>query len=382
VKTRREISALLLVVLVTAAISFQKAEAKAKMQKHVFGKIDDGQTIDLYTLSNKNGLEATISTYGGALISLRVPDKQGKLDDVVLGYANLEGYLTDKANFGGTIGRYANRIANGKFQLDGVTYTLSKNDGENTLHGGRGFNRRIWTAKERSTPAAEALELIYLSKDGEEGFPGNLSVKVTYTLPANQNELRIDYKATTDKDTVVNLTNHSYFNLSGQGNGDILQHQLTIHAGRITPVDKTLIPTGELRDVRGTPFDFNQTTAIGARIEQDDEQLKLGHGYDHNWVLDKTGTPDKLFLAAEAYDPQSGRVLDVLTAEPGVQLYTSNFLDGTVTGKEGKVYKRRYAFCLETQHFPDSPNHPGFPTTELKKGQQYHTATTFRFSVR
>jgi aldose 1-epimerase len=265
-----------------------------------------------------------------------------------------------------------------------VTYTLPKNDnGQNTLHGGiKGFNKKVWTAKEISTPAAEALELTYLSKDGEEGFPGNLSVKVTYTVPAARNEIRIDYQATTDKDTVVNLTNHSYFNLAGQGSGDILQHQLTIHAARFTPVDKWLIPTGELKEVKGTPFDFNQPTAIGARIEQDDEQLKLGKGYDHNWVLDKTGTPDSLFLAAEAYDPQSGRVLDVLTSEPGVQFYTGNFLDGTVTGKEGKVYKRRYAFCLETQHFPDSPNHPDFPSTELKPGKQYRTTTVFRFAVK
>src|SRR5581483_7340629 len=327
---------------------------------------------------------ATISTYGGTLVSLKVPDNKGKVDDIVLGYPNLDGYITDKAYFGATVGRYGNRIANGKFQLDGMTYTLPKNDnGENTLHGGiKGFNKKVWAATDVSTPSTEAVELTYLSKDGEEGFPGNLSVKVTYTLPANSNELKIDYKATTDKDTVVNLTNHSYFNLSGQGNGDILQHQLTIHAARFTPVDKGLIPTGELREVKGTPFDFNQPMAIGSRIEQDDQQLKLGKGYDHNWVLDKTGTPDSLFLAAEAYDPQSGRVLDVLTAEPGVQFYTGNFLDGSVTGKDGKVYKRRYAFCLETQHFPDSPNHRNFPSTELKPGQHYHTMTVFRFSTR
>jgi aldose 1-epimerase len=384
VTMRRKITALLLLSMAAVAISSQKAEAKTKMQKQVFGKTEDGQQVDLYTLTNKHGMEVNISTYGATLQSLKVPDNKGKLDDIVLGYPTLDGYITDKAYFGATVGRYGNRIANGKFQLNGVTYTLPKNDnGQNTLHGGiKGFNKKVWTAKEVTTPAAEALELTYLSKDGEEGFPGNLSVKVTYTLAADRNELKIDYKATTDKDTVVNLTNHSYFNLSGQGNGDILQQQLTIHAARFTPVDKWLIPTGELKEVKGTPFDFNQPTAIGARIEQDDEQLKLGKGYDHNWVLDKTGTPESLFLAAEAYDPQSGRVLDVLTAEPGVQFYTGNFLDGTVTGKEGKVYQRRYAFCLETQHFPDSPNHPDFPSTELKPGKQYRTTTVFRFAVK
>jgi aldose 1-epimerase len=384
VTMRPRITALLLLSMVAVAISSQNAEAKTKMQKQVFGKTEDGQQVDLYTLTNKHGMEVTISTYGATLQSLKVPDNKGKLDDIVLGYPTLDGYITDKAYFGATVGRYGNRIANGKFQLNGATYTLPKNDnGQNTLHGGiKGFNKKVWTAKEISTPAAEALELTYLSKDGEEGFPGNLSVKVTYTVPATRNEIKIDYQATTDKDTVVNLTNHSYFNLAGQGSGDILQHQLTIHAGRFTPVDKWLIPTGELKEVKGTPFDFNQPTAIGARIEQDDEQLKLGKGYDHNWVLDKTGTPESLFFAAEAYDPQSGRVLDVLTAEPGVQFYTGNFLDGTVTGKEGKVYKRRYAFCLETQHFPDSPNHPDFPSTELKPGKQYRTMTVFRFSVK
>jgi aldose 1-epimerase len=384
VTMRRKITALLLLAMAAVAISAQKAEAKTKMQKQLFGKTEDGQQVDLYTLTNKHGMEVAISTYGATLQSLKVPDNKGKLDDIVLGYASLDGYIIDKAYFGATVGRYGNRIANGKFQLNGVTYTLPKNDnGQNTLHGGiKGFNKKVWTAKEISTPAAEALELTYLSKDGEEGFPGNLSVKVTYTVPAARNEIRIDYQATTDKDTVVNLTNHSYFNLAGQGSGDILQHQLTIHAARFTPVDKWLIPTGELKEVKGTPFDFNQPTAIGARIEQDDEQLKLGKGYDHNWVLDKTGTPDSLFLAAEAYDPQSGRVLDVLTSEPGVQFYTGNFLDGSVTGKEGKVYKRRYAFCLETQHFPDSPNHPDFPSTELKPGKQYRTTTVFRFAVK
>jgi aldose 1-epimerase len=385
VKIFGTMTALWLVLIATLVVSGQKAEAKTKMQKQVFGKTDDGQQVDLYILTNRAGMEATISTYGGTLQSLKVPDKQGKFDDVVLGYADLDGYIKDKAYFGATVGRYGNRIAHGTFRLNGATYTLPKNDGDNTLHGGiKGFNKKVWTAKELSTSDGEALELTYLSKDGEEGFPGSLSVKVTYTLSANRNDLKIDYRATTDKDTVVNLTNHSYFNLAGQGSSDILQHQLTIHAGRFTPVDKGLIPTGELRAVKGTPFDFNQPTAIGVRIGQDDEQLKLARGYDHNWVLDKekTGTPGSLGLAAEAYDPQSGRVLDVLTSEPGVQFYTGNFLDGSVTGKEGKVYKYRYGFCLETQHFPDSPNHPDFPSTEVKPGKPYHTSTVFRFSAK
>jgi aldose 1-epimerase len=370
-------------VFVAVAISGQNAEAKTNMREQAFGKTPDAQQVNLFVLKNKQGMEVTISTYGATLQSLKVPDKRGNVDDIVLGYPTLEGYVTDKSYFGATVGRYGNRIANGKFQLDGVTYTLPKNNGENTLHGGiKGFNKKVWSAKDVSTHGAEAVELTYLSKDGEEGFPGNLSAKVTYSLPADRNEIQIDYQATTDKDTVVNLTNHSYFNLSGQGNGDILQHQITIHAARFVPVDASLIPTGELKDVKGTPFDFNQSTAIGARIEQDNEQLKIAKGYDHTWVLDKTGTPNEPFLAAEAYDPQSGRVLDVLTSEPGVQFYTGNSLDGSVTGKDGKVYKQFYGFCLETQHFPDSPNHPSFPTTELKPGQLFHTKTIFRLSTR
>jgi aldose 1-epimerase len=383
VKTFRRMTALLLMLLAAAAVSEQKAEAKTKMQTRVFGKTEDGTQVDLYILTNRNGVEATISTYGATLQALKVPDKAGKADDVVLGYGTVDGYITDKAYFGATVGRYGNRIANGQFKLDGATYNLPKNDGANTLHGGtKGFNKKVWQAKELPSADGQALELTYLSKDGEEGFPGNLTVKVTYTLAANRNELKIDYRATSDKDTVVNLTNHSYFNLSGQGNGDILGHKLTLHASRFTPVDKGLIPTGELKDVKGTPFDFSQSTEIGSRIGGDDEQLKMAKGYDDNWVLDKPGSPNSLALAAEAYDPQSGRVLEVLTAEPGVQFYTGNFLDGTVTGKEGKVYKYRYGFCLETQHFPDSPNHPAFPSTELKAGGHYHTTTVLRFSAK
>jgi len=377
-------------VVVTAVLLFwmggictllANSEAKSNMTKQSFGKTEDGQPVDLYVLKNKNGMEVAITNFGGIVVSLKVPDRQAKFDDVVLGYDNIDGYLTNKAFFGAIVGRYGNRIAHGKFTLDGITYNLPKNDGDNTLHGGiRGFNKRLWTAKEVAAAQGPALELTYLSKDGEEGFPGNLSVKVVYTL-TDQNELQISYSATTDKDTVVNLTNHSYFNLAGQGNGDILEHQLTIHADRFTPVDQTLIPTGELRAVKGSPFDFTKPTAIGARINQDDQQLKFGKGYDHNWVLNSPGK-DSQAVAIEAYEPKSGRVLQVFTTEPGVQFYSGNFLDGTITGKSGKVYNLRYGFCLETQHFPDSPNHPTFPSTVLKPGEKYQTTTTLKFSTR
>ena len=363
--------------IATIFVSGLQAEAKSKMRKQSFGKTEDGQQVDLYTLTNKNGMEARITNYGGTVVSLKVPDRSGKFEDVVLGYDNLDGYAAGKAYIGATVGRYANRIAHATFVLDGVTYTLAKNDGDNHLHGG--FNKRVWTAKDVSGSDGQALELTYLSKDGEEGFPGNLPVKVVYTL-TDKNELKIDYSATTDKDTVLNLTNHAYFNLAGQGNGDILQQQIMIRADRFTPIDQFSIPTGELRNVKGTPFDFTTATAIGARIDQDDQQLKLGKGYDHNWVLNNE-KPGSLFLAAQAYDPHSGRVLEVLTTEPGIQLYTGNFLDG-IHGKDGKVYNRRYAFCLETQHFPDSPNHPNFPTTELKPGQHFESTTIYKFSTK
>jgi aldose 1-epimerase len=376
-KQRETIIVMLVVSIATIFVSGLQAEAKSKMQEQSFGKTEDGQPVNLYILTNKNGMEAAISNYGGTVVSLKVADRNGKFEDVVLGYDNLDGYATGKAYIGATVGRYANRIAHATFTLDGVNYTLAKNDGDNHLHGG--FNKRVWTANDVSGPAGQALELTYLSKDGEEGFPGTLPVKVVYTL-TDQNELKIDYSATTDKDTVLNLTNHAYFNLAGQGNGDILQQQVMIRADRFTPIDATSIPTGELRSVKGTPFDFTNSTAIGARIDQDDQQLKLGRGYDHNWVLNNA-TPGSLFLAAQTYDPHSGRVLEVLTTEPGIQLYTGNFLDG-VHGKDGKVYNRRYAFCLETQHFPDSPNHPNFPSTELKPGQHFQSTTVYKFSTR
>jgi len=311
---------------------------------------------------------------------LRVPDRKGNLADVVLGYDDLDGYIHDKAYLGALIGRYGNRIALGKFSLGGKVYTLARNNGENTLHGGlKGFNRALWRATEFWNKNAPSLQLEYLSKDGEEGFPGNLSVKVIYTL-TDENELKIEYSATTDKETVVNLTNHTYFNLAGAVNGDILQHQVMLKADKFTPVSESLIPTGELRRVQSTPMDFRTPTAVGARIDQDDQQLKYGRGYDHNWVLESGGSETPT-LAASVYEPGSGRVLEVWTTEPGVQFYTGNFLDGP-KGKGGKPYQRRYGLCLETQHFPDSPNQPNFPSTVLKPGQTYHTVTMYKFSAR
>ena len=370
----------LILAVFAIAISGLKAEAKSKMQEQSFGKTEDGQQINLYTLTNKNGMEAAIINYGATLVSLKVPDRKGKLGDVVLGYDKLEDYEKGASFFGGTIGRYANRIAHGKFTLDGSAYTLPLNDGPNSLHGGvKGFNKRVWTAKDASGASGEALELTYMAKDGEEGYPGNLTVKVVYTLLADRNELRIDYSASTDKDTVVNFANHSYFNLNGEGNGDILGNELTLHAKQFTPIDATLIPTGKLENVKGTPFDFQHATAIGARINQDNEQLKFGKGYDHNWVLDRA--KPGLAPAAEVYDAQTGRVLDISTTQPGIQFYSGNFLNGA-PGKGGKPYNYRSALCLETQHFPDSPNHSNFPSTELKPGQHFRSTTTYRFSTR
>jgi aldose 1-epimerase len=341
-----------------------------------FGLTPTGGAINLYTLTNGKGMEVKISDYGGIVTSLKVPDRTGISVDVVLGFDSLDGYLKPGPYFGAIIGRYGNRIAHGKFSLDGVEYTLAKNNGENSLHGGiRGFDKRVWTVTSHS---GQSLQLTYLSKDGEEGFPGNLLTTVTYTL-TSANDLRIDYAATTDKATVVNLTNHSYFNLAGQGTGDVLGHQVTIVADRFTPVDKTLIPTGELRNVAGTPFDFRQPHTIGERINANDEQLMLGKGYDHNFVLNRHSAG--LELAARVIEPKTGRVLEVLTTQPGVQFYTANTLGPALAGKDGKVYGPHSAFCLETQHFPDSPNKPDFPSVVLKKGDHYLTTTVYRFST-
>jgi len=361
--------------LLTANIN---AMAKPEIKKQPFGKTADQEAVDLYTLTNANGVEVAIMTYGGTVVSLKVPDRTGKMTDVVLGYESLEGYLKSSPYFGCIVGRYGNRIAKGAFSLNGHQYTLPKNDGENTLHGGiKAFDKVVWKASEVKSKTGVGLSLSYTSKDGEEGFPGNLSVRVVYTL-TNKNELKIDYSATTDKITVINLTHHSYFNLAGEGS--ILNHEMMINADRFTPVDSGLIPTGELRSVKGGPLDFTKPARIGARIDEQNEQLVLGRGYDHNWVLNNnTG---RLALAARAYEPASGRVMEVYTTEPGLQFYTGNFLDGSITGKGGQVYKKRYGFCLETQHFPDSPNKPNFPSTVLKPGQKYQSTTVYKFSVK
>ena len=352
-------------------------QAATSIQRADFGKTRDGVAVSVYTLMNKNGLTARITNYGGRVVSLTAPDRSGKMADVVLGFDSLDGYLQNPGPFfGALIGRYGNRIGHARFTLDGHVYQVDRNDGENSLHGGaRGFDKRVWTSRELPDGG---LELTYLSADGEEGYPGNLRATVTYHL-TDANELRIEYAASTDKDTVVNLTNHSYFNLKGAGAGDILDHRVMLNADRFTPVDAGLIPTGELRAVAGSPFDFRSATAIGARIEANDEQLKIGKGYDHNWVLNRGG--GGLALAARVEEPSTGRILEVRTTEPGVQFYTGNFLDGTIKGKGGKVYGRRSGFCLETQHFPDSPNKPAFPTTELKPGQKYQSTTVFHFAV-
>lgn len=342
-----------------------------------FGKTPSGEQVNLYTLRNASGVEVAITNYGARVVSLKVPDRSGKFDDVVLGFDSLDGYLKDNPYFGAIVGRYGNRIAKGEFTLDGKKYTLARNNGENSLHGGlKGFDKVVWSASKVSTSDGPGLELKYLSKDGEEGYPGNLNVAVTYSLTAN-NELKIDYDATTDKDTVLNVTNHSYFNLAGQGNGDILDHLVMINADKFTPVNAGLIPTGELRPVEGTPFDFRKPIAIGARINDKDQQLIYGKGYDHNFVLNRTG--DGLALAARVTDPKTGRVMEVLTTQPGLQFYTGNFLDGSIHGKGGKAYGQRSAFCMETQHFPDSPNQKAFPSTVLKPGERYRNTTVYRF---
>jgi aldose 1-epimerase len=364
------------VVLLCALIMVSCTPQNKEIKSQPFGKTRAGEPVELFTLTNSKGMQADITTFGGIVVSLKVPDRSGKSADVVLGFDTLDGYLTNPPPyFGALIGRYGNRIAGGRFSLTGTEYKLAQNNGPNHLHGGsRGFDKVVWKAR---TPDAHSLELTYVSKDGEEGYPGNLTATVTYNLTDN-NELKLDYRATTDKDTVLNLTNHSYFNLAGQGEGDVLAHQIMINADRFTPVDSGLIPTGELRSVEGTPFDFRHPKAIGERIDAPDEQIILGKGYDHNFVLNRSG--NGLELAARVTEPKSGRVMEVLTTEPGVQFYTGNFLDGSIRGKGGKVYGRRFGLCLETQHFPDSPNKPNFPSVVLKPGAQYQTTTVYKFS--
>lgn len=355
-------------------------DQKPGITKIEYGKLPSGQTADLYTLRNAAGMTAQITNYGGIIVALTAPDKSGKFEDVTLGQDSLSAYAKNNPYFGALIGRYGNRIAKGKFTLEGKPYTLATNNMGNHLHGGNvGFDKVLWTA----TPVEgdePALKLTYTAKDGEEGYPGNLAVTVTYTLQKD-NALKIDYQATTDKPTVVNLTNHTYFNLTGGAKRDILNHVVTLNADRFIPVDKTLIPTGKLQPVANTPFDFTEPTVVGARInDSTDTQIKYGGGYDHGWVL--SGSGDSTRLAATVYEPTSGRVMEVRTDQPAIQFYTGNFLDGTVMGREGFPYKKRYAICLETEHYPDSPNHPTFPTTELRPGQTYKTTTIYQFSTR
>jgi aldose 1-epimerase len=369
--------AALAVVLITGCVGTRE-RGHGIMKAH-FGRTPDGKDVDLYTLRNANGAVAQIMTYGGIVTTLEMPDKDGQLGDVVLGYDNLDGYVKNNPYFGCIVGRYGNRIAGGKFTLNGKTYTLATNNGPNSLHGGlKGFDKQVWeVVKSAAVNGGATLELRYTSRDGEEGFPGNLTVTTLYTLTAD-NALRIDYTATTDAATHCNLTHHSYFNLAGSG--DILNHEMMIAADKFTPVDATLIPTGELRPLAGSPLDFSKPTKIGARINADDEQLKLGGGYDHNYVINKPA--GQLGLAARVYEATSGRVMEVWTTEPGVQFYTGNFLDGTIRGKGGWVYQRRNAFCLEPQHYPDTPNQPSFPTTLLKPGETYQNTIIYKFSTR
>lgn len=343
-----------------------------------FGTAPDGQPVELFTLTNAHGIELKAMSYGGIVVSLKTPDRDGRLGDIVLGYDGLQGYVDASPYFGAIIGRYGNRIGHARFELDGKTYTLAANDGANHLHGGtKGFDKVVWEAEPFENEDGVGIVFRYTSPDGEEGYPGTLEVSVTYTLTPSDSWV-VEYDATTDKATPINLTQHAYFNLADGGAGDILGHELLIAADQFTPVDSTLIPTGEILPVAGIPFDFRTPHAIGERIAVSNPQLRFGGGYDHNWVLN--GTPaDGMSLAARVYEPTTGRTLEVLTTEPGIQFYSGNFLDGSITGKRGTVYRHRSGFCLETQHFPDSPNEPGFPSTILRPGEEYRSRTVFRF---
>jgi aldose 1-epimerase len=349
------------------------------MNKTLYGTTSDGTPVHGLTLTNGRGCRVDIIEYGASVVSVSVPDRKGRMGDVVLGFGNLGDYVRNPCFIGGTIGRYGNRIAKARFELNGVAYELGRNNGPNHLHGGfKGFHTVVWKILDPAASDDGSVTLAYTSRDGEEGYPGTLSVRVTFRL-TDDNALRIDYRATTDRDTVVNLTNHSYFNLAGEGNGDILGHRMQIHADAFTPVDDTLIPTGEIRSVAGTPFDFRTPTAVGGRIEHPDDQIRLGGGYDHNFVLNRSDVG--LTPAASVLEPSSGRTLEIRTTEPGLQFYSGNFLDGSLTGISGKPYGRRTGFCLETQHFPDSPNRPEFPSTRLQPGQVYTSATEYRFGI-
>jgi aldose 1-epimerase len=369
------------VALSTAAVSV--AQQPPTITKEPWGTVD-GEQVDLYTLTNSNGMEVKITNYGGIIQSIKVPDRNGNFDNVTLGFATLEEYVDhNDPYFGAIIGRYGNRIAGGQFTLDGVTYQLATNNGPNHLHGGvKGFDKRVWSATEVQSGNSVGLRLNYTSLDDEEGYPGTLDVEMTYTLTKN-NSIRMDYHATTDAPTIVNLTNHAYFNLVGEGTGTIEGHLLRLHADQYTPVDETLIPTGEIAPVAGTPFDFRKRHAIGERIRDNHEQIDFGRGYDHNFVLNRPNPEDtSMIVAARVFEPTTGRALVIKTTEPGIQFYSGNFLDGTLVGTSGKFYRQTDGFALETQHYPDSPNKPQFPSTELRPGEEYETTTVYRFLVR
>ena len=366
----------LIAALLCAGLQAQRKQAT--VTKESFGQLPDGTPVDLFTLTNRRGMQARITNYGGIIVSLTAPDRDGKLGDVVLGYDTLAAYVKRNPMFGALVGRYAGRIANAQFTLDGVEYKLARaGRGPHHIHGGaQGFDKQVWQAKSFTRGNDAVLELRYLSKDGEEGYPGALSVTVTYTL-TDKGELKLDYQATTDKDTIINFTNHSYFNLAGTG--DVLRHQISLDADRFTVFGEGLIPTGEIRSVAGTPLDLRKPTDIGARIDDQDPQLALGRGYDHFYVLNHQA--GALGLAAKVVEPTSGRVMEVFTTEPGVVFYTANGFDGSIVGKGGWAYAKRAGLCLETQHYPDSPHHPNFPTTVLRKGATYRSTTVFRFSA-
>jgi aldose 1-epimerase len=353
--------------------------AATGVTERVFGSMPDGTAVTAFTLTGAKGLEVQAITYGAILVSLRAPDRQGRMDDLVLGHDTLDGYLTRSRYFGAVVGRYGNRIGGARFTIDGRSYELAKNNGANHLHGGvKGFDKVIWRGASVTDPRGPSVVFTRTSPDGEEGYPGTLQVRIAYTV-TDRNELAIDYRAETDKPTPINLTQHSYFNLSGEGSGSVLDHRLMLNADRYTPVDAGQIPTGQLIAVEGTPFDFRREARIGARIDDDHEQLRIGAGYDHNFVLNRNGPG--LVLAARVVDPVSGRTMEVSTTEPGIQFYSANKLDGTIAGKHGHVYGRRAALCLETQHFPDSPNKPQFPSAILRPGEPYHSTTVFAFGV-